>query len=328
MTAIDYLHDANCGGSEFTGRVVVVGGGNVAIDAARVSMRNNASEVTQLCLESEKEMPASVEEVLEARGDGVEIRCGWGPKEVLTEDGKVTGIVFKKCTSVTNAEGRFAPVYDENETITIACDRVIFAIGQATVWGDLVKNEKVEFKGPAIVADRLTYQTTQPDVFVGGDVFTGPKFAIDAIAAGKIAAESLHRYVHDAHMKIGRNRWEFTELDKNNITIPSYDSASRQEPGMDEAVAAKAFRDAHKTLTEAQVKIETSRCLGCGATVVDPNKCIGCGVCTTKCAFDAITLHRDHPECTKMVVAEDKFKAILPYQMKRAAKILVHKNNQ
>jgi NADPH-dependent glutamate synthase beta subunit-like oxidoreductase/Pyruvate/2-oxoacid:ferredoxin oxidoreductase delta subunit len=328
FTAIDYLHDANCGNREFTGRVVVVGGGNVAIDAARVSMRNKAAEVTQLSLESEKEMPASVEEIMEARGDGVVIRCGWGPKEVLTKDGKVTGIVFKKCTSVTNNEGRFAPAYDESETITIACDRVIFAIGQAAVWGDLVKNEKVEFRGPAIVADKLTYQTAQPDIFVGGDVCTGPKFAIDAIAAGKVAAESLHRYVHDAHMKIGRNRWEFAELDKNNITVPSYDSASRQEPGIDEAIAAKAFRDAHKTLTEAQVRIETSRCLGCGATVVDPNKCIGCGVCTTKCAFDAITLHRDHPECTKMITAEDKFKAILPYQMKRAAKILVHKRNQ
>ena len=80
-------------------------------------------------------------------------------------------------------------------------------------------------------------------------------------------------------------------------------------------------------MTEEQVKIETSRCLGCGATVVDPNKCIGCGVCTTKCEFDAITLHRDHPECSKMTVAEDKFKEIIPYQLKRAVKIALHKKN-
>ena len=325
FTAIDYLHEANCGDKEYTGRVVVVGGGNVAIDAARVSVRNGAAIVTQLCLESEKEMPASVEEIAEAGEDGVIIKCGWGPKEVLTENGKVTGIVFKKCTSVKNAEGRFAPTYDENETITIECDRVIFAVGQASVWGDLLKNEKVEFNGPAIVADKVTYQTTQPDVFVGGDVYTGPKFAIDAVAAGKIAAESLHRYVHNGHMKIGRNRWEFNELDKNNISVLSYDNSSRQEEGIDETIPAKSFRDAHKTFTEEQVKIETARCLGCGATIVDPNKCIGCGVCTTKCAFDAITLHRDHPECSKMVVAEDKFKAIIPYQLKRAGKILIHK---
>lgn len=325
LTAIEYLHEANTGNISYTGRVVVVGGGNVAIDAARVSARSHAAEVTQLSLESEKEMPASDEEVREAKEDGVVIKNGWGPKEVLTENGKVTGVVFKKCLSVKNAEGRFAPTYDENETITIPCDRVIFAVGQRSVWGDLLAGASVEFNGPAIVADKLTYQTGQPDVFVGGDVYTGPKFAIDAIAAGHYAAESLHRYVQNGHMTIGRNRWEFTELDKDNISVPSYDNSSRQVEGVDTSVDAKSFKDAHLTLTEEQVRKETARCLGCGATIVDENKCIGCGVCTTKCAFDAITLHRDHPECTNMVPAEDKFKHILPYQAKRAVKIVTNR---
>ena len=325
LTAIEYLHEANSGNTSYTGRVVVVGGGNVAIDAARVSARSHAAEVTQLSLESEKEMPASDEEVREAKEDGVAIKNGWGPKEVLTENGKVTGVVFKKCLSVKNAEGRFAPTYDENETITIPCDRVIFAVGQRSVWGDLLAGASVEFNGPAIVADKLTYQTGQPDVFVGGDVYTGPKFAIDAIAAGHYAAESLHRYVQNGHMTIGRNRWEFTELDKDNISVPSYDNSSRQVEGVDTSVDAKSFKDAHLTLTEEQVRKETARCLGCGATIVDENKCIGCGVCTTKCAFDAITLHRDHPECTNMVPAEDKFKHILPYQAKRAVKIVTNR---
>lgn len=155
-----------------------------------------------LCLESEAEMPAADDEVREANEDGVKIQNGWGPKEVLTENGKVTGIIFKKCTSVKNAEGRFAPTYDENETIRIDCDRVIFAVGQRSVWGNLLEGENVTFNGPAIVADKLTYQTGQPDIFVGGDVYTGPKFAIDAIAAGHYAAESLHRYVHNGHMTI------------------------------------------------------------------------------------------------------------------------------
>lgn len=325
LTAIEYLHEANTGNTSYTGRVVVVGGGNVAIDAARVSARSHAAEVTQLSLESEKEMPASDEEVREAKEDGVVIKNGWGPKEVLTENGKVTSVVFKKCLSVKNAEGRFAPTYDENETITIPCDRVIFAVGQRSVWGDLLAGASVEFNGPAIVADKLTYQTGQPDVFVGGDVYTGPKFAIDAIAAGHYAAESLHRYVQNGHMTIGRNRWEFTELDKDNISVPSYDNSSRQVEGVDTSVDAKSFKDAHLTLTEEQVRKETARCLGCGATIVDENKCIGCGVCTTKCAFDAITLHRDHPECTNMVPAEDKFKHILPYQAKRAVKIVTNR---
>ena len=323
FTAIDYLAEANCGGKEYNGRVVVVGGGNVAIDASRVSARNGAAEVTQLCLESESEMPASDEEVREAGEDGVTIKCGWGPKEVLVTDGKVSGIVFKKCTQVKNAEGRFDPQYDENETITIECDRVIFAVGQASVWGDLLKNENVQFRGPALVADGLTYQVEgAPDLFVGGDVYTGPKFAIDAIAAGHWASESLHRYVQNGHMKIGRNRWEFIELDKDNINVESYDNSSRQSQGVNPAVNPKGFEDASLALTEEQVKTETARCLGCGATIIDANKCIGCGVCTTKCMFDAITLKRDNPACSEMTVAEDKFKKILPYELKRAAKIV------
>lgn len=324
-TAIEYLHEANTGNTSFTGKVVVVGGGNVAVDASRVSARSGAAEVTMFSLETEKEMPASAEEIREALEDGVAVKNGWGPKEVLTEDGKVTGIVFKRCLSVFNAQGKFAPSYDENDTVTVACDRVIFAIGQRTVWGELLKDEKVEFKGPAIVADQLTFQTGQLDIFVGGDVYTGPKFAIDAIAAGHYASESLHRYVHNAHMTIGRNKWEFNELDKDNIRVENYDNSSRQVEGTDPAVPAKSFRDAHLTLTEEQVKKETARCLGCGATIVDENKCIGCGICTTKCEFDAITLHRDRPECTNMITAEDKFKAIIPYQLKRAAKIVTHK---
>ncbi len=327
MTAIEYLHGANTGEESFPGRVVVVGGGNVAIDAARVSARSGASEVTLFSLEQEKEMPASAEEVREAVEDGVFVRNGWGPEQVLTRDGKVTGIRLKKCLSVLDETGKFAPVYDEKETVTLECDRVIFAIGQKTVWGSLLEGEGVEFNGPAVAADPLTFQTGQPDIFVGGDVYTGPGFAIDAIAAGHCAAESLHRYVQNGHMTIGRNRWEFNELDKNNIRVESYDNSSRQMEGTDASVPGKSFRDAHLTLTEEQVKKETARCLGCGATIVDENKCIGCGICTTKCEFDAITLHRDHPECTNMVKAEDKFKEIIPYQLKRAVKIVKHKKN-
>ena len=324
FTAIEYLAEANTGKTSYDGKVVVVGGGNVAVDAARVSIRSGASEVDMLCLESEAEMPASLEEQTESKEDGVKIHNGWGPKEVLVEDGKVTGIVFKKCTSVYDENHKFSPKYDENDTITIACDRVIFAVGQASVWGDLVKDTKIQFNGPRIQANAFTQQTDEPDIFVGGDVYTGPKFAIDAIAAGKIAAESMHRFVQHGHMELGRNRWQFTELDKNNLDMDSisYDNSSRQVEGHDAQVADK-FKSDKLTLTEEQVKIETSRCLGCGAAVVDPNKCIGCGVCTTKCGFDAIKLHRDHPDASTMVTAEDKFKGILPYELKRVGRIAI-----
>ena len=322
-TAIDFLHDANCGKVKVKGKVVVVGGGNVAIDAARVAKRSGASEVTMLSLETEDIMPASLEERTEAREDGVVLNPGWGPKEVLG-DKKVTGIVFKKCTSVFNAEHKFSPEYDKNELITLDADMVIFAIGQTVVLKDLLKDTKVEFfRGVYPVADKLTYQTAEPDIFVGGDVFTGPKFAIDAIAAGKEAAESLHRYVQHGHMTIGRNRRDFIELNKQDILVESYDNGSRQAP--EDYKPKSKFEEYHGTLTEEQVKKETARCLSCGASVVDENRCIGCGICTTKCAFDAIHLFRVHPEASVMRTSENKFDGILPYMIKRTGKILFNK---
>ncbi|MCQ2471243.1 MAG: FAD-dependent oxidoreductase [Clostridia bacterium] len=325
MSAVDFLREA--GEKEkfdLKGDVVVIGGGNVAIDVARTSIRCGEQKVSMYCLEDKDNMPASAEEIAEATEEGIAINCGWGPKEILTENGKVKGIVLKKCVSVYDENKRFAPVYDENDTITVECSHVFMSIGQSIVWGDLIKDTKVELgRGNGAVADKLTYQTAEPDIFVGGDVYTGPKFAIDAIAAGKEGAISIHRFVQpNASLTIGRNRNDFIELDKDNIVVDDYDCSKRQLTGLNKSIdAKKSFRDAHLPLTEEQIKIETARCLGCGASVVDPNKCIGCGVCTTKCAFDAITLHRDLPECSDFVRSEDKFKKILPYMLKREIKI-------
>jgi len=324
MTAVDFLRTV--GGDEsypVRGKAVVVGGGNVAIDVARTAVRCGAESVKMLCLEPRDRMPASEEEIEDAAADGVTLDCGWGPKEIRVENGKVTGVVFKKCVSVWDAEGRFNPAYDENDTITVDCDRVFLSIGQSIIWGDLLKGSKVKLgRGQGAEADKLTYQTAQPDIFVGGDVYTGPKFAIDAIAAGKEAAVSLHRFVQpNTSLTIGRNRRDFIELDKTNALIDiNYDTAPRQKPGYNEALR-RTFRDGSETFTEEQVRAETARCLSCGASVVDPNKCIGCGLCTTKCGFDAIHLHRERPECSTMIKAEDKMKAILPYMVKRQFRI-------
>ena len=268
-----------------TGKAVVVGGGNVAIDVARTAQRCGAESVAMFCLEPRDKMPASEEEIAEALEEDVTIDCSWGPKEILTENGRVTGIVFKRCVSVWDKDGKFAPAYDENDTKTVPCDRVFLSIGQSILWGDLLKGSKVELgRGNGAVADSLTYQTAEPDIFVGGDVYTGPKFAIDAIAAGREGAISIHRFVQPhSSLTIGRNRREFIALDKDNIKVEQYDNASRQIPGTRKDVDhKKSFRDAKLPFTEEQVKAETARCLGCGASVVDPNKCIGCGVCTTK----------------------------------------------
>ena len=324
MSAVDFLKEAGTKESfPINGDVVVIGGGNVAIDVARTSVRTGKNKVSMYCLEGENEMPASDEEVAEAKEEGIEVNCGWGPKKILTENGEVTGIVLKRCTSVKNAEGRFAPEYDENDTITVECKHVFLSIGQSTVWGGLIKDSGIEVDGVRIKADPLTYQTTAPDIFVGGDVYTGPKFAIDAIAAGREGAISIHRFVQPhSSLTIGRNRRDFKELDKADLSVSGYDTEKRQIPGMDSSIDHKrSFRDAHLVMTEEQVKKETARCLSCGASVVDTNKCIGCGLCTTKCEFDAIHLYRDNPDCSTMRTSEEKLKYILPYGAKQALKI-------
>ena len=323
--AVDFLREAGAKESfALEGDVVVVGGGNVAIDAARISSRCTDEKISMFCLETREKMPASDEEIEEALEEGIELNCGWGPKEVLEENGHVSGVVFKKCTRVFDAQGRFSPEYDENDTVTIPCRHVIFSVGQAIDWGHMLDNLHVELRpNGGALANKLTYQTSEPDIFVGGDVYTGPKFAIDAIAAGREGAISLHRYVHEhCTLTIGRNRRDFIELDKENIKVETYDSSSRQiPPKADVKEQAKTFRDLSQSLTEEQVKKETSRCLSCGASVVDPNKCIGCGVCTTKCMFDAIHLHREIPGASIMRASEDKLKYILPNMVKQSIKV-------
>ena len=329
--AVEYLKDAYENQSKnqrFTGKVVVVGGGNVAVDCARTAQRLGALETSMFSLESREEMPASKLEIEETLDENITINNSWGPKEVTVDaKGNVTGIIFKKCVSVFDENHKFAPKYDENDTIEVKADKIIFAIGQAIEWGKLLDGTQVKFwHGNYPVADKLTYQTDDPDIFVGGDVYTGPKFVIDAIAAGHEVADSLHRHVHEgAHPTIGKDRRNFIPLDKEDITFPDYDKAGRQEEPLDPSIDyKKSFRDAKLTLTEEQVKIETGRCLSCGASVVDPNKCIGCGICTTRCKFDAIHLFRDHPECTTMRVAEKKVGGLLAYATKRAFKIAAH----
>ena len=323
--AVDFLREAGAKESfALEGDVVVVGGGNVAIDAARISSRCTDAKISMFCLEAREKMPASNEEIEEALEEGIELNCGWGPKEVLEENGHVSGVVFKKCTRVFDAQGRFSPEYDENDTVTVPCRHVIFSVGQAIDWGHMLDNLHVELRpNGGALANKLTYQTSEPDIFVGGDVYTGPKFAIDAIAAGREGAVSLHRYVHEhCTLTIGRNRRDFIELDKENIKVETYDSSSRQiPPKADIKEQAKTFRDLSQSLTEEQVKKETSRCLSCGASVVDPNKCIGCGVCTTKCMFDAIHLHREIPGASIMRASEDKLKYILPNMVKQSIKV-------
>ena len=274
---IDFLREVNAGAKPAVGKkVVVVGGGNVAMDVARTAVRLGA-DVTVAYRRKESDMPADPTEVAEAKEEGVKFLFEHKPLEIEGKNGKVAALVCE--------EGK-----------KVKCDTVLAAIGQRIDLGRLDTGDlKTDEKG-RVQADGFTYQTNQEDIFVGGDAFTGPKFAIDAIAQGKQGAISIHRYVHEGQsLTIGRDRLTYHAFDKDNVNFDTVkrecSKEERQQPGKDKAKAS-SFRDDRMTFTEDQLKKETARCLSCGASFVDSNKCLGCGVCTTRCKFDAIHLRK------------------------------------
>ena len=329
LGGLDFLRSVNNGNTKkLSGDVVVIGGGNAAIDVARAARRLTKGSVNMYCLEKDEEMPTVPDEKNAGLADGVVINNSWAPKAILGEGGKVTGIELMRCVSVRDASGKFAPVYDENETITVPCSNVLVAIGQRSEYGAVLAGTAAETPdGSLIDHNGVTFQTEEADIFVGGDCATGPKYTIDAIASGREGAVSIHRYVNVGQtLTIHRNLREFKELDKQNITLPAekFKKPARAEAAIDQNKVL-TMQDDRVTFTEEQIKSEASRCLSCGRSVVDPNKCIGCGICTTKCEFDAIHLKRNRPQNSKMIPAEDKFKAIGPYAAKRQVKIIKKK---
>ena len=325
ITGVEFLRRVNLGEDlKLEGSAIVIGGGNVAIDVARTAERIGASQIDMYCLENREEMPALDEEIDEALSEGIIINNCWGPKRILQENGHVTAVEFKKCIAVFDENGKFNPKFAENETKIVKANNVLISVGQGMDWGGLLKDSKMELNpNKTVKVDALSYQTGDPDVFAGGDVVTGPKFAIDAIALGKQGAISIHRYVHGDNLTISRER-EFHALDKENLKLDGYDRLPRQRAlHADGSKSKETFKDLRATFTEEQIKKETERCLGCGAVVVDDYQCVGCGVCTTKCKFDAISLERKYDSAG---VEFNQMKAkVIKHAIKRQGRIAVKK---
>lgn len=312
-TGVDFLRNVALNQTKkLSGKTIVIGGGNVAIDVARTAQRVGASSTEMFCLESRNNMPALEDEIHEALEEHIIINNSYGPKEILVENNTFKGIVFKKCLSVTNEDGKFAPIYDETDTITVHAKHLIIAVGQTFNYGELFKDTNVELNpNQTVKVDAWTLQTTEPDIFCGGDIVTGPRYAIDAIALGKEGAISLHRFVQRGQSLVyGRSKHAYMSLDRNSVNFESYDSVKRERCQTKPVSNLKNnFEDPRGILTEAQIAIETSRCLKCGISIVDEWMCVGCGQCTTKCQFDAISLVKtknvhgvDFPDLKKAVI--------------------------
>ena len=297
FTGIDFLRDVNLEKPVSIGkRVAVVGGGNVAIDVARTALRLGAEDVTIVYRRSRDEMPAAADEIAEAEEEGVRFMYLAAPVEVLGS-GKVSGMKVEVMElGEADAKGRRKPV-GTGKFETLELDAVISAIGQKIDLGGISAGTGIQLSSKgAVMVDQLSYQTGEPDVFAGGDAVTGPKFAIDAIAAGKEASISIHRYVHPGQTQhLGRDHRDYKPLDAKTVavSIGSFDTAPRQKAACGSAEEARrTFKDLRGDLTEEQIKKEVKRCLGCGCAVIDEDLCVGCGICTTKCKFDAIRLEK------------------------------------
>ena len=286
MTGIDFLRAVNLGEAPAIGTsVAVIGGGNVAIDVARAAVRLGA-EVTVVYRRDRDSMPAADDEIAEAAEEGVSFRFLASPAEILG-DGKAETLKIE-LMELRGGKPAGTGVY---ETMNVSA--VISAVGQEIELNGISVDTGA--KGTVTVS-LPSFQTSEADVFAGGDVVTGPKFAIDAIAAGKEGAISIHRYVHPGQSQvIGRDHRDYKAMNPATagVAIDGFDTAPRQKASGGAAKdAEKTFRDLRGTLTEEQLKTETRRCLDCGTAVVDESLCVGCGICTTKCKFDAIRLEK------------------------------------
>lgn len=331
ISGVEFLRKINLGEETgVKGKVIVIGGGNVAIDVARSSVRlNDVTDTDIYCLESRELMPAHEEEVEEALDEDVKVNNSWGPVRIIRENDQVVGVEFKKCLSVFDDEGRFNPQYDELHTKIVPCDYVLLSVGQTFDYGSLLEGEEIQLTGRrTIEVDPVTLQSSCDDIFAGGDVAHGPKLAIDAIAAGKEAAVSIHRFVQNGQSLIfGRDTHSYTMLDKDALSDKdSFDMMARQRiKHVDGQVSKTTFSDLRGVLTEEQIKKETERCLSCGATKSDEYLCVGCGACTLKCKFDAIKLEKVHD--VKGYEIADLPKTVIKNVIKRKIKITTKKIN-
>ncbi|MBN1881889.1 MAG: FAD-dependent oxidoreductase [Deltaproteobacteria bacterium] len=265
--------------------VVVIGGGNVAVDAAQTALRLGAGEVTMVCLEAEGDMPAFPWALEDARTEGVTFQPSWGNVSLTTENDRITGVAFQRCLEVYCADGIFNPAFDSCETLTLAADTVIIAIGQRPDDAALV-SAGLDMKKVQDI-DPLTLQADSENIFIAGDVVTGPSSAVEAMAQGLEAAESVDRYLKGKHLRFGRSYagpvvTEFDIDTSRGSDSPRVRTAKRKYTGTGD------FSEIEVTLTQDEARREAKRCYCCGEPFGKHRSCWFCLACEVECPEEAI----------------------------------------
>jgi NADPH-dependent glutamate synthase beta subunit-like oxidoreductase len=284
----DFLRDVRLGQKfQFKGDVIVIGGGNVAIDVALTAKRLGASNVHLFSLEDRGEMPAHEWEIARAEEEGVFINTTWAPKKVLGDD-KVEGLGFIRCTSVFDDACNFNPIYDEDISHKFMANHIILAVGQYPDLGYLSSATNIQARNGRIEVDKDTFATGAAGVFAGGDVVSGPQSIISAVAHGRKTAMAI-----DKHLGGNGNIDEVLATPQKEVLLPELD---RQVKSRNEMALRKAwqrtsgFDQVELGLTDEQIAAETKRCLHCDArqfeVVLNTESCKECGYCAEVCGMD------------------------------------------
>jgi formate dehydrogenase beta subunit len=284
----DFLRDVKLGKApKMRGEVVVVGGGNVAIDVSLTARRLGAKKVHLFCLEKREEMPAHGWEIALAEQEGVLINNSWAPKKMLGES-SVSGLSLMKCTSVFDREGKFNPAYDEKTTRKMEARTVILAVGQTADLGYLDALKRITVQTGRIEANQKDLSTGEKGIFAGGDVVTGPASIIQAIAQGRRAAAAMDRYLGgDGNIE------EILAKPEKEVRLPEFTGDGRPRslmPLLKMKERAKGFTQVERGFTDEQIAEESSRCLNCDArrfeVVLNTEYCKECGYCAEVCGVN------------------------------------------
>jgi NADPH-dependent glutamate synthase beta subunit-like oxidoreductase len=297
---LEFLRDMNLKGNVMVkGNVVVIGGGNVAVDLSLTALRLGAANVQLVCLETEEEMPAYKEEIKQALDEGVAIDGSWGPKRILGSEGKVTGIELIRCTGVFDETGTFSPSFDERESKTMEADTIILAVGQSPDLSFVSGSMKIN-GGNSIQVDPVTLETSLAGVFAGGDAMGGTSSVVEAIAMGRRASVSIDRYLRGEDLRAGR------EIKPKRVLRPPKEGIAEMTRQKTQLLTtderAGNFQEVKMGFNWDMVNLEAQRCMTCGsrAVIAYPEHCMLCLYCERDCPVKAIYVSPEKKELPLM----------------------------
>lgn len=280
---LSFLRDVRSGKTPQVGdKTVVIGAGNVAVDAAQTALRLGAKDVTMVCLESDEEVPAFPWAIESARSEGVKMEYSWGPLTFSSQNGVVSGVEFQRCLQVYDVRGAFQPTFDNCELLPLDADTVIIAIGQVS---DPALTEENGVNPQNI--DPITLQTSDEIIFLAGDVISGPTSVVEAMARGRQAAESVDRFLNGGHLRFGRQYDGPFETDFEIDTSKSNGTA-RAKITQQHFQGKGDLRELEQGLNREAARKEAERCLSCGEPFGKYRTCWFCLPCEVECPRDAL----------------------------------------